>query len=342
MHKLMRSVQTGLPVCGKYYHCHPRRSAFRFGAKIVSKDTEYNKKIDFTKSTHLIASPREVHSSSSWFISFSPINGLVSFVLCPTMAIDHAERILNIFVISHGFVTLNFRHHWKWWQTTLFVLAVGFSAFGFLREVGNFAIGYSRSKSIGKGIVGSAIFWAKILGDTWGGFAVTWGIVKRKEMAKARIILEEIDHSIAQLDLQQEGGWIHRRRRTQWHMKLFFILQILLMALRTAMIIYGIIKDPSYFQWEFAFDAIYKYGVVSMYFLYISFIYHKIILRYREINQMLLRLREIDIQRQPAKIMSLTEMRKLTGSLVVVINSFFAVPVSDRQADDEGAVDLLC
>lgn len=261
-----------------------------------------------------------MHSSYMRFVHFQYFNQ--SFDLCLTMAKDYAERILNIFVISHGFVTLNFRHNWRRWQSVLFVLAVCFSAFGFLREAGNFVFGYSERERFRKDILGSAIFWGKLVGDAWGGFAVTWGIVWHKKMAKARSILEKIDNSLAQL----EGRRIYRR--TQWHMKVFFMLQILLVALRIVFSVYVIIKEPNSLQWQFIFDAIYKNGIISVYYFYISFIYHKIYLRYREINQMLLRPKEIDVQSQLAKTVTLAEMRKLTGKVLIVINSFYAIPVS--------------
>lgn len=237
------------------------------------------------------------------------------------MTSNHYEVLLNFFLLFYGLVPLNFNDHkLAFWKRILFTFAISFSLFASIMDIflyENPLNSVLRRETQGASKA-TALFLVNIFGDLWTAFALIWGLLLRKKLGKAARILKTVDNFICKL----ESG--NQYQQPNWKMRLFLLFQVMAFMLRLLAVGLKIIKIPTSSGINLIIEVAYKHGIISVYYSHIAFIYHKLSLRFREVNHQLMMFKNVTDR---AKIPLFGNMRQLLGEVVKDINDFFAIPV---------------
>lgn len=233
---------------------------------------------------------------------------------------DKYETVLQFITLLYGFVVFNCNLKWKFWQRLVFFFAVTFSLITLSMDL------YFYRPRVNQTSLKTILFLVNMLSGLWTMFAVLWGLVMQKKLALASKLLNTVDELIAELEQNDDY------KRPRLNMRLYLILQCFIAVLRVIYAVYGSVISTSAMEgYLFVIAVIYKQGVISVYYSHLSFVYHKIYLRYREINHqltLLLTLNKELIFESQSKIICVANIRQFLGKIVKLINTFYAIPVS--------------
>lgn len=165
----------------------------------------------------------------------------------------------------------------------------------------------------------SAQIGVNILGELWAVFSVIWGLVQQPKLKRSSNLLLTINNHFVKLGKRSDFN------RPQLFIHIFLGLLVVTNICR-AILAFNQIPFVNGEEALVLIEIVYKLGAFSIFNLNMTHLYHKIFLRFREINRQLIDCDQ-GIVLSPTRIASLASIHQTLCNILDLTNSFFALPV---------------